>query len=68
MNNSKLPHAFFGMSVSWAGTLWAWFKTNGATVATVIAIIASICTIWAAVETIRLRRKQQKEIDYYEDN
>jgi hypothetical protein len=63
MDENKLPHSIFGALLSWVLTILSWSVTHVGYIAGIFAIGASIYSILASRETIRLRKKQEKQID-----
>jgi uncharacterized membrane protein YjjP (DUF1212 family) len=60
VNHSKLIHAIASFVVSVSSAAFAWFQQHGNTIATVIAIVAGLYSIYAAHQTARLRNLQIK--------
>lgn len=61
--NGRLHNSVAGAGLSWVLTLLAWLEAHVAPVAGGFAVLASIYTIQAARETIKLRRTQRKKIE-----
>ncbi len=65
MEESKLPQSIMGAVASWILTLLVWLSAHVGVICAVFAIGASIYSMMAAKETIKLRKKQQRAVDRY---
>lgn len=60
---NKLPQSIIGAVVGWALAIFSWFGTHLGPIAVVLSIIATIYSIRASKETIKLRKKQERAVD-----
>lgn len=62
MESDKLLHSITGSILSWFLVGIAWLAAHANMLAAGFAVLASIWTIRAADETIKLRKRQQQQI------
>jgi len=62
MEENKLPHSIIGAAVAWLVALLAWVAAHAGLFCTVLGMIATIYSIRASRETIKLRKKQQRAV------
>lgn len=62
MMDSKLPHAIGSAALSAVSAFVGWTEAHLSHIASSIAIIAGLYSICAARQTIKLRKKQRKQI------
>ena len=67
MKDDKFIPAMASIGISWGATAIAWFAKYGSAIATLVAIIAGLYGAWAAHETVKLRKLQQKNVTKQDD-
>lgn len=63
MENHRLAPAIIGTITTWLATVWAAFKANSAAIAAFFAVLASLFTIWSAIQSGRLARAKRQRIE-----
>ncbi len=63
MEENKLPQSIFGALISWVLTIIAWTVDHVGFICGFFAVLASIYSIKASRETVKLRQKQQRSVD-----
>jgi hypothetical protein len=57
---NRLPHAIASAALSASSAAYAWFAQHGNAIATGLAVVAALFSIWASVDTVMARRRRER--------